>query len=518
MTKHEEPAFPTLGEIVRFAYKLSGVLPGKQDAAPDFGEKERKNVQQLLGRLATEQGNLQENMGEAFEKLAFLVTGYVPFTPVNLAIGELMFNLVDVYGQVVRNEGTYLSRRDTLRWLIAERLAAAAALSVARCLTRFGLHWLKPYFPNDPRWFLPDFSKDKPVFPLAKVLKWIYAQSGLTQTQFHYPQRKAGEEDVSRQHDLENVQNWVRARNLPSAAGLDATFARAFALQQPGDTASHEHRESVRMALFLARALTYAALTLEKQFGRDFLHQVCDIFERTLFAAIEDLAPAESHVARLAREYGVSEHDPDLRKDVLGQWMESFMARECMASSQLQALRESGSLTDQETEQLAVMYGRLPVLLNVDLLEPARMHTEPPGFRQALIEGIELGKDRSLDNNTIDAYASMLDESGMHPLLPWVVPWLRFLVCYRHTRYADAWIWIAEAYDTARYRAGSRQYEIVNHYIELAAKLGKGLAFRKGVHWARYIGMDVRWLRDKELNQENLESAMYMMSISRYSV
>jgi hypothetical protein len=106
----------------------------------------------------------------------------------------------------------------------------------------------------------------------------------------------------------------------------------------------------------------------------------------------------------------------------------------------------------------------------------------------------------------------------MDACLPWMVPWLRFQVAYRRQDDAAAWKWISQAYDAARYRAGERQYQILNQYVEMAAKVGNERAFRKGVQWADYIGLQVRWLRDKALTPDNIADAMDMLRIARYLV
>ena len=129
-----------------------------------------------------------------------------------------------------------------------------------------------------------------------------------------------------------------------------------------------------------------------------------------------------------------------------------------------------------------------------------------------------LAKGEALTSERIDEYETFLTATGAQVQLPWMLPWLRFLVYYRQYAYEPAWACIVEAFDSAKYCAGSKQYEIVNHYIEVAAKLGKRREFTKGVHWARYLGHPVRWLRDKDPTKQNLDFVMEMMSRARYGV
>jgi hypothetical protein len=524
MSEFDDVGYPTQGDIIRFLYKAAGVLPEKRDPTPALDDRQRRNLQKALERLATEECNLDENFGEAIRKLAYLVAGHIECESLNLAVGEVVFELIDVYRQVLREEGTYLAKRETLRWLIADRWAPAAAVSIARQITRFDLRTLAPYFPESPRWFLPDVGADKPTWPLAKVMQWIYAQANLSQTQFHYPQREASAGDDGRERDLENAQNWTRGRNLPSAAALRWTFDRAFeayqlgALNRCGMSVTPLHRDGARMALFLARCATYVTSEIRAHFGEEFLMRVCQIFERTLALALEETRRVETFIDELARDGSCSSRDFGLRNDAVKFWDDELKMRAQRASSDLQALQESDALSSAEIEQLVHKYGPLVVLPTIEWLKAPRHHEIPSGFAQALLDGQSLSADRELSHDRIDTYESCGQALGVTPLLPWMVPWLHFLVCYRQEDYAHAWDWISIAYEGARYRAGSSQYKIVNHYIELAAKMNKRRAFVKGLEWARYIGMSVRWLRDKELTPENIDFVMDMMKRVSYGV
>ncbi|MNP11145.1 hypothetical protein D3C76_1033190 [compost metagenome] len=72
------------------------------------------------------------------------------------------------------------------------------------------------------------------------------------------------------------------------------------------------------------------------------------------------------------------------------------------------------------------------------------------------------------------------------------------------------------AFDYAKYRAGKQQYDLVNQYVEVAAKNDKWQWFKKGVEWAQYLGIKVRWLRDDEPTEEKLKYVYRMLKIARY--
>ncbi|HGE1972739.1 TPA: hypothetical protein ACGKFT_005527 [Pseudomonas aeruginosa] len=72
------------------------------------------------------------------------------------------------------------------------------------------------------------------------------------------------------------------------------------------------------------------------------------------------------------------------------------------------------------------------------------------------------------------------------------------------------------AFENAKYRAGKNQYKLVNQYVEVAAKNDDRRGFKKGIEWAQYLDIKVRWLRDDEPTEEKLDYVCYMLKIARY--
>ena len=73
-----------------------------------------------------------------------------------------------------------------------------------------------------------------------------------------------------------------------------------------------------------------------------------------------------------------------------------------------------------------------------------------------------------------------------------------------------------QAFDLGKYRAGKSQYDLVNQYVEIAAKNGKNKCFKNGVGWAQYLQIPIRWLRDDEPTDEKLDMVFYTLRIARY--
>jgi hypothetical protein len=356
-------------------------------------------------------------------------------------------------------------------------------------------------------------------------MRWIYETENVSQIRFHCPPNDMHGSASSRERDLETAQNWTSGRNLPSAAALRWTFGRAFDALASGldgsDAAavrSLAHREGAQMALFLARGVSFVASEINKHFGSEYLLRVCTDFNQVLLLALNDSLRAEAYIDELAKRENINPLTPRLRSYVVDCWNKELRSRIQEATAALTKLRVERAHSKEDVEQLLHEFGALAVLPLIAHLEAPPSHEVPAAFLKALFDGLTLTEDKSLSHQRVDAYAAGLDESEAAPMLPWMVPWLRFQICYRQEDETRAWEWISKAFEGARYRAGKHQYQIVNHYVELAAKTSKKREFKKGAEWARYIGLSIRWLRDRELTDENIDFAMTVLKRARYSV
>ena len=67
----------------------------------------------------------------------------------------------------------------------------------------------------------------------------------------------------------------------------------------------------------------------------------------------------------------------------------------------------------------------------------------------------------------------------------------------------------------AKYTAGEYQYLLVNQYIEVMAKTRQWRPFKKGVLWACYLGVSVRWLREDKPTTDNLKRVYELMGMKQ---
>ncbi|RIZ16041.1 hypothetical protein AXX00_11910 [Pseudomonas aeruginosa] len=192
-----------------------------------------------------------------------------------------------------------------------------------------------------------------------------------------------------------------------------------------------------------------------------------------------------------------------------------FYARLRGAAGTFQQLQEA-VLGEDGIEELKGQYGPFAVLSIQDLIQRHSAFSPPHGFAELLFKGFDLKSSPATQLNQIDEYAAQVAAYGLDEQLCWMVPWLRGVYHYRREEFEAAMPHFQAAFENAKYRAGKNQYKLVNQYVEVAAKNDDRRGFKKGIEWAQYLDIKVRWLRDDEPTEEKLDYVCYMLKIARY--
>lgn len=516
----ETPGFPTQGELIRFAYRVAGVLPEKHDTCVPRGST-RSNIRKAITRLAQEEGKLEENFEGLLRQLSGMVADYTAWPPVHMLIGELLNDFIDGYRDLLVEEGTFLDRRSTVRWLISDRWVASTVISLTRNVAKWKPSMLLPFRPASEDWFLPDFNEQGIVWPMRKALEWLYETAALSQTQFHYPGRDVAEADFERQRDLENAQNWMSGRHLPSAAALRASLHSALDGRAEPIAVLSDHRRLLctEAVLFLARMSTSIWQAVVDEYGVAFAKDVRALFGRLWGLYLGELSSLERELVAVSVEARSSRANLELRAAVLNLWGTNMAGRSGAAQDQLSKLTDGGECPPEEQLlQLSGEFGAAVIETLVFPLRSSHLHDVPTGFMTVYSEWARLRGSPDTCAADIEAFESLLSTHRLTDALCWKPAWLRFQLAYRREDSPSAWTSISQAYELAKYRAGRAQYEIVNQYVEMAAKCGTTQEFRRGISWARYIGLEIRWIRDRPLTTENLEYAKYILQRATYAV
>ncbi|WP_158701000.1 hypothetical protein [Phytohalomonas tamaricis] len=93
--------------------------------------------------------------------------------------------------------------------------------------------------------------------------------------------------------------------------------------------------------------------------------------------------------------------------------------------------------------------------------------------------GLSLRKDTSITLETIDALEVDMAQADVADRLAWLLHWLRGVLCYRAEDCTSAAIHYQQAFDAAKYTAGSYQYKLVNQYTKSWQRPGDGCHSRK---------------------------------------
>jgi hypothetical protein len=524
----DQTGFPTQGEAIKFAYAASGVLPRKKAESNDgFDETQKKTLQKKLDRLAKEEGNLLDNMQEAGQMLSNLLAEYLPHPDIMGCIGDVLNDLFDQYNALIRYEGTYLNKADSLRYFISIKGVPQIILRLHRYLTRYGLFNVKRTTPDDDFWYLPSLDGEgKVIYPISKVLDWAYTLCECSQTQFHYPGKQADSDNNRLNQNLSNACNWKQGVTLPSLPALITNLKESFqAMDDVGYTVPVNTQVSIQVALVIARITTYIAQQIVKSYGVDYLRDVCDQFRMYSKWLKEDVFEFYSQAAPVIKEAEDSRATEEERWNAWHKVCDhhwSFLLDKVRGvgddCQKLLIKTEGAPIREPMKDALAHKYGDFAARMTFDQYDRHQSFPSPPErFVRMLGKGLHLKKSPDTDWGQIEQYESDLQSSEVQDSLCWMVPWLKAAYHYRNSEYETAFEHYERAFKMAKYSAGKHQYDLINQFVEVAAKNNNIRAFKKGALWADYLGVPIRWLRDKEPTEENLDVAFYILSKADYS-
>ncbi|PCR94582.1 hypothetical protein CP336_19685 [Pseudomonas fluorescens] len=513
--------FASQGELIRLTFDAFGVLPRKEVSRDDFDEAAKKNIQKQLQRLAKEEGHLTKNFGEAVEQLGSILLGYLPSTRLMQAIGAPLADLHDTYNEVVRSEGTFLDKAQTLRYFISIKAVPQLVMSLNWSLLRYKIADFELETPDDEFWYLPsNTSAGKLITPLAKVMRWTYERCGISQTQFHYPGKNADTDNNKLQHNLDNAFNWIAGSSLPSLPALMKNFRDSFkALADSGRAIPDTLQASILTTLVFARVTSYIAEQVVRFYDADYLEDVCTQWRDYAQWIADDINEFKTELQPVMQKQVSPESAWLTWQHALIDFWGFFHAKVDFAADMLQRIENARSdqpIRENRITTLATEYGRFAVYTCMNLYQRKVPLAPPEGFVDMVIQGFTLKRDSSTQWSQIDEYAERIKLHGLEEHLCWMEPWLRAVYHYRKEDFKPAMAYYQTAFELAKYRAGKQQYDLVNQFIEVAAKNDSRRRFKKGIEWAQYMNIKVRWLRDDEPTEEKLDYVYHMLKRARY--
>ncbi|MBN6715568.1 hypothetical protein JSY17_16355 [Pseudomonas capsici] len=522
---------PTLGDVAQYAVAACGVMPRKarnRDDETEFDQGMAKTYQKKMQRLAKEDCNLQE----AFEDIAQLLTAslerYIrcPFWAEQ--VRDLLNELYGSYASMVKRMGTMMTKRDTTRFFLTSYAVDVAVRSLAHnWVVLQGYIYAAPQ-PMEPCWYLPSNVEGELSTPLDKVLGWAYGACGLTLATFHDPIGVVGDTTKLKQNERA-VRSWKNGKHLPSLPALVSILEDSFqALSSIGKPVGQRLQDGIITCATIARITTFISKDIQEQLGTKYLQDLlgqarlyCGWMTPEINTYMDSLNQEVD--ARLAEHFAAGLANEKVRLEAferveLGVKMAPdfwavFEGKRHNASELLLSHRDAeGHVSDDVVQWIESRYGSYAARVRSDSISRWSID-KPELFDLYLQKALSLRNGSDVTLEAVEALHEEMTLAGVAERLPWLMHWLKGIVCYRKEDYGSASSHYIEAFQLAKYSAGELQYSLANQYLEVMAKTNQWRRFKQGVRWANYLDIPVRWLRDKEPTEENIQNAYGILGI-----
>lgn len=503
--------FPTLGEVVKYSFKATGIIPSKYEHAHSLSDKEKKKYQKALERLAAEEGNINKSFQELGDVFIQILSASIKNRKVLQVISDVIGDLVLVYGNVITDDGTYQNTKGSLRWILSSYFIPRLVVSLHKHPARINLASEALSSPAEPYWFLPTTDDNSVTWPLGKAMTWVYQLSGVNQTQFHYPSEGAKSNDHLKANQLDSAQNWITGKHIPSWEALQRNFMQAL------EAYPHlaEQKESILLTLFVARVATIISQDIDELYGRDYLKELLAQFKRHTDWLKEPMEKLSHFFSEMA-------HHPQIPSGMIdsihAEYAERFWCekadRVIPAARHIQSLimEKPHILSNHQKAWFVNKYGEDivgPIFEFFDRQQQQRKHI-PEGFTECLIEFLEL-KKTICEPSEVARFIAKIDRYQLSSICAWMVHWLQAETLYHTNDWPGVYRELSIAFDAAKYAAGQYQRPLLNHYLEACAKNNKWREFKKGVAWAQYLGIKVRFLGQDEPSDDNMRYVFGLM-------
>lgn len=524
-----KPQFPSLGEVVKALFDYTGILPQKNDKSGVFSnEKTKKTIQAQLRRLAKEESELAKNLSQLITLFEKALLEAINDERIVCACIASLGDLLTQYGDLIREDGTYLAKKDSIKWLIRVKLLDRIIISYQKNLLKFNVAYSNMNTPSDVYWWLPEVTDYSIKLPIAKVFSWIYETTETNQTHFHFP--NIGSEDNHRlSQNLENVSRWCNGKQVPSWGNLSQNFMESITALQ--STHIHKYKREVtkhsqasfNIALFFARLSSTICMDVDRQFGREFLIEVVQYMKKQ----DRSLKVHHSSIKSIIHNE-VQKNTPENQIDTDAYW---FYGIQTYWENLSQKITYSGEIITERFQRnyqsgynfsdLRFFLKFTPAFMLRPLLKQRNINLinmVKPLYFDLLFEGISLRKNTKEINIGIPSFIKKVTDANLSEELEWLVCWNLASYYYRRDEHELAFPYYKAAYEQAKYSAGKDQYLLVNQYIESCAKNDKFRDFKKGIAWANYLGIEIRWLRNMDYTEANLAFVYEFMKKAKYVV
>ncbi len=221
-----------------------------------------------MARLAKGEGNLDKSISELISDFSYLLLEAVQNPTVLAASVQTLADIHDAYQNTLKQEGTYLSKEATIKWILDCWLPDLFIKSAQKYLLMARIDNEGLSYPTDHDWWLPHFGECT-ITPLEKAWHWIYEKANTTQSRFHNP-------DGSEIQNSEIVSRWFRRNRLPTWSELQNNLNTSVELLADCRNEKYQREltpeltNSFRIVLFFARMSTDIFRRIISAYGVDY--------------------------------------------------------------------------------------------------------------------------------------------------------------------------------------------------------------------------------------------------------
>ncbi len=522
MTKY---VFPTLGEAVKFVFNSTGLLAQKHNQSEILDdEAKKKNIQTKLKRLAKEDGDLDKILADLEVNFIGLVYEATQDPRVSEALLASLGDLYQSYRATLSDEGTYLSKKETVKWLIEYRLADLIIKSAHKYALMYGATVSCLKAPCEIDWWLPTFSGDQVCWPLERAWRWIYQECGTSQSRFHNP----SDIDGRASQNLENVSRWFNRGRLPSWGALQKNFE--YSVEQLascsdkryGRKLSAEDVHSFTCILFLARLSTDIFQQINSAFGSNFIQRLVvqmkaqnrrmvkfnQELKEQILVELLTIGPLTT---QQYYEFWFQE------VDVYWRQYDQYLIQDSSVFQSILIERKGEPFSLSEVKRLRRQFD--PYFLAMCLrIQQEQIDSDKTGFLQYYMDGGRLRKLSTLSLTDIQEYQRNINDAGHGDTLKWMVEWMFATYFYRKDDHRLALGHYKKAFELSKHSLGGDTYLLVNQFAECCAKNDKWREFKKLVAWACHQKVEIRWHRGFDESEDAVKGAFDMLKIANYPV
>jgi hypothetical protein len=512
-------SFPSIGEALKFLFDVSGLLAQKHGQSEKLtDEKLKKSIQKKLARLAKDEGDLDKSISELIKDFSCLLMEAVQNPAVVEVSLQTAADIHEAYQNTLKQEGTYLSKEDTTKWMLDCWLPDLFIQSAHRHSLMASLENEGLSYPANNDWWLPHFG-ERTITPLEKAWHWIYERANTTQTRFHNP-------DGNVTQNSEVVSRWFRRNRLPTWSELQNKLHTSVELLTNCSNEKYQREvtpeliNSFRVVLFFARMSTDTFRRITSAYGIDYAKKLTQQIRAQNRRLTKFHRKVKTYIeARFANVvFKNEEHARRVWHDEASAFWSNYSAklkRDSQVMQTMECFQTEERLSITDAKKLLTQFDSFFISMTLRQKRYAPDNSQLI-FLKLYMQGLELQKCRDFKASELEKYQALVAENGFDDELRWLVEWLLATYCSRSDDHNAAYEHYKRAFELSKHRIGKESYLLVNEFAEACAKNNKWRDFKKLVSWASHNAIPVRWHRGFDDSEEAIRMAFEMFKYVRY--